>query len=137
MMDRTNLAAVILRFALGAIFLAHGLLVEPRVDGLPAWMPYIITWAETIGGFLLLAGIRVGWVALALLPLMMGAASILAPNGWQFNSPDGGGWEFAVFVAATLGVQALLGPGSLAQAIATPAPDTRPVELPREIRRAA
>lgn len=135
--QRTNLAAVILRFALGVTFLAHGLLADPRSEAFPPWIPYIVGWAQTIGGLLLLAGIRVGWVALALIPLMMGAASMLAPNGWEFNSPDGGGWEFAVFIGATLGVQALLGPGSLAQAMATPAPQRKPAELPHEIRRAA
>ena len=52
-------------------------------------------------------------IALALLPIMIGATLQHIGNGWLF-SVQGGGWEFPVFWIAMLGVQVLLGDGAYA-----------------------
>ncbi|MGZ2745720.1 DoxX family protein [Burkholderia stagnalis] len=119
-----DLAATLLRVALGVLYLAH---VAQKVFvftlpgtaqffasiGLPAWLAYLTTAVELAGGIALLAGFRVRIVALALLPFMLGATAAHLPNGWSFGSPHGG-WEYPAFWAVTLAVQALLGGGAFA-----------------------
>ena len=117
-------AALLLRVANGLGFLAYGLLLKVFVYtpagtaayfesiGYPAVLGYAVIAAEVAGGVMLLAGLWSRWVALALIPVLLGAALEHAPNGWVFSAP-GGGWSYPVFWAATLGVQALLGDGAL------------------------
>ena len=66
-------------------------------------------------------------VALALVPVLLGATWAHAGNGWLFTSPNGG-WEYPAFWTVTLIVQALLGDGAFACAHERPhrcnAPDT-------------
>jgi putative oxidoreductase len=62
---------------------------------------------------LLIAGIKVRAVALAMLPVLLGAAAVHWPNGWVFNA-QGGGWEYPVFLTIASIVQALVGEGSYA-----------------------
>ena len=42
--------------------------------GLPAGLAYVTFWAELVGGALLVAGVGTRWVALALVPILAGAA---------------------------------------------------------------
>ena len=118
-------AATLLRLALGSIALAHGLLkvfvftlpgtVAFFVDhGYPGALAYLVTAAEVAGGLGLLAGVLVRWASLGLVPVFAGAALTVAPNGWLFDSPGGGGWEFPALLALAALVQALLGPGGWA-----------------------
>ena len=127
-----NYAALLLRLALGTMLIAHGLLkvlvfsIPGTVQffssvGFPGWLAYIVIAAELGGGVLMLAGIKTRWVALGLVPIMLGAASVHWGNGWVFSAPHGG-WEYPVFFAATLVVQALLGPGAFALAQRSVAP---------------
>jgi hypothetical protein len=37
---------------------------------------------------------------LLLLPVLLGALMVHAPNGWVFNAPNGG-WEYPAFLALT------------------------------------
>ncbi|WP_371158282.1 DoxX family protein [Jannaschia sp. 2305UL9-9] len=128
-------AALILRVAMGVMFIAHGLLkllvFTPAGTagyfvslGLPEWLAYAVIAAELAGGLLLIAGIGVRVVSLALVPILAGA-SVLAHggNGWMFAN-EGGGWEFPVFWGVALVVQAGLGAGVFAvplpKATATP-----------------
>ena len=126
MTDRDNAAyaALLLRLTLGVAFIAHGLLkvlvftVPGTVQffgslGLPPIAAYATIAAELIGGALLILGVYSRWVALALVPILLGAAWAHSGNGWVFSS-QGGGWEFPVFWAVTLLVQALLGDGAYA-----------------------
>jgi putative oxidoreductase len=76
-------------------------------------MAYVVVAAELIGGGLLVLGVYTRWVALALIPILLGAALVHAPNGWVFSAPNGG-WEYPVFLAVACAVQALLGDGALA-----------------------
>ena len=68
---------------------------------------------ELVGGALLLLGVQTRIVALALIPLLLGATWVHAGNGWLFTSPKGG-WEFPAFWTVMLVVQALLGDGAFA-----------------------
>ena len=117
-------AALLLRVSLGAMFIAHGLLkvfvftVPGTVQffgslGLPPVLAYGTIAAEVIGGALLVLGIGTRWVALALIPVLLGATWVHAGNGWLFTAPKGG-WEYPLFLTLAAGVQALLGDGALA-----------------------
>ena len=116
--------ALLLRLSLGAMFVAHGLLkvlvfTLPGTvqffesQGFPGVLAYLVIAAEIGGGMLLLAGIRTRWVALALVPVLLGAATVHIPNGWVFSAP-GGGWEYPVFLAIAAVVQSLIGEGAWA-----------------------
>ncbi len=116
--------ALVLRLALGVMFIAHALLkivvftVPGTVQffqsvGLPGGLAYVTIIAELVAGALLLMGLGTRWVALAMVPLLLGAAWVHVPNGWVFNAP-GGGWEYPVFLAVAAVVQFLLGDGAYA-----------------------
>ena len=119
-----ELGATVLRIALGIMYLAHAALkiftfsMAGTVDffvsvGFPPWTAYAVVSAELAGGLLLIAGWRTREVALGLLPVLLGATAVHAPNGWVFNAP-GGGWEYPVFLIVASVVQALLGAGAYA-----------------------
>jgi putative oxidoreductase len=125
-MSRSDLipyGALLLRLALGALFLAHGLLKllvhKPagtaayfRSLGLPGFVGYLTMAAELGGGTLLILGIATSLVALALVPLILGTIYMVhGSKGWLFTNKDGG-WEFPAFWAVALLVQALLGSGA-------------------------
>lgn len=123
-------AALLLRLTLGAAFLAHGALkvfvftIPGTVQffesiGYPGFLAYLVILAELGGGAALLLGAYVRPVAVALIPVMIGATLQHAGNGWLFSA-QGGGWEFPVFWTMTLAVQALLGAGALAVRLPTP-----------------
>jgi putative oxidoreductase len=110
--------------SLGVMFIAHAMLkllvftLPGTVQffqslGYPGFLAYIVFAAELAGGALLVLGAYTRWVALALIPILLGAALVHAPNGWVFSAPNGG-WEYPVFLALAALVQALLGDGALA-----------------------
>jgi putative oxidoreductase len=118
-------AALILRVSLGLMFIAHSLVLKYFAFtlagtaqffeslGLPAALAYATFWAELVGGVLLVLGIGSRWVALGLVPILLGAAWVHAGNGWVFTAPNGG-WEYPVFLIAASFVQVLLGDGAYA-----------------------
>lgn len=119
-------AALLLRLTLGIVFVAHGLfkvlvlsLAETAAffaaHGFPEWTVYPVFAAEVIGGAALVAGYCTRVVAIALLPVLLGAFTVHWGNGWYFGNQDGG-WEYIAFLLAALIVQAGLGDGSLAMA---------------------
>jgi putative oxidoreductase len=81
--------------------------------GLPAALAYGTVAAELVGGALLILGIGSRWVAVALIPFLLGAAWVHLGNGWLFSAPNGG-WEYPVFLVLAAVVQALLGDGAFA-----------------------
>jgi len=120
----TAYAALVLRLALGTMFIAHALLkyfvfTLPGTAqffasvGFPGVLGYVTFGAELIGGILLVAGVHTRAVAVALIPVLLGATWVHSGNGWLFTSPNGG-WEYPAFWTLTLVVQALLGDGALA-----------------------
>lgn len=118
-------AATLLRLSLGAMFIAHSLVLKHFTFtlagtaqffgslGLPPALAYATFWAELIGGVLLIAGIGSRWVALALIPILLGATWVHVGNGWVFSAPNGG-WEYPVFLIVASVVQSLLGDGRYA-----------------------
>ncbi len=116
--------ATVLRVALGIMYLAHAQLkiftftLAGTADffakvGFPAWMAYPVTFAELAAGVALILGWNARWVALALAPVLIGAAITHWPNGWLHVSA-GGGWEYPVFLIAASIVLALIGNGAWA-----------------------
>ena len=126
-MNNLNLApwgALILRLSLGVMFVAHGLLkvlvftVPGTVQffqsvGLPGALAYFTIVAELVAGAALILGWQTRWVALATVPILLGAASVHWGNGWVFSA-QGGGWEYPVFLAVAALAQFCLGDGALA-----------------------
>ncbi len=114
--------ALLLRVSLGVLALAHGLLkvfvftVPGTVQffqslGYPGLFAYLVIFGEIAGGLALIAGVWTRAVSLLMLPILIGATLAHLGNGWLFSAPKGG-WEFPVFWAVALLVQALLGPGA-------------------------
>ena len=117
-------AALTLRLALGAMFIAHALLkvyvftLPGTVQffeslGLPGILAYVTVAAELVGGAMLVLGIGARWVAALLIPVLLGATWAHAPNGWLFTAPKGG-WEYPAFLSIAAFVQVLLGDGAYA-----------------------
>jgi putative oxidoreductase len=117
-------AALVLRVSLGIMFIAHALLkvfvftLPGTVGffesvGFPGWLAYVTIAAELLGGALLILGIYARWVALALVPILLGALQVHLGNGWVFSA-EGGGWEYPAFLVAASLVLALLGDGAYA-----------------------
>lgn len=124
-------AALILRVSLGVLLVAHGLLkvfvftVPGTVQffetiGYPGVFAYAVILGELGGGLLLILGLYTRWIALALVPILVGATVQHLPNGWMFASA-GGGYEFPVLWTVLLFVQALLGDGAYALKLPVPA----------------
>ena len=116
------LAALLCRWTLGALFIAHlywKFAVLP--GGLDRWWsnfdqngyPWFVPWyslcAELAGALLLIPGIQVRWVCLLALPAMLGAAQFwLVRTGFYFTSA---GCEMPLAWAMLLVLQVLLGDG--------------------------
>ncbi|TVO58076.1 DoxX family protein [Denitromonas halophila] len=133
--NTTELGIALLRVTLGVMFIAHALLkifvfTLPGTAGffesvgLPGALAYVVTPVELLGGIALVAGLKTRWVSLALLPVLIGAASVHAGNGWVFSAPNGG-WEYPVYLAIAALSQALLGGGAFAF------DNLRQIQLPR------
>ena len=116
--------ALLLRVALGLLFLAHGLLkvlvftVPGTVKffasiGYPGFVAYLVILAELGGGAALILGLWTRWIALILFVEMIGVIAFHFPHGWIFTA-KGGGWEYPALWAVALLVLALLGDGAIA-----------------------
>lgn len=115
---------LLLRLGLGAIFVAHawGKIFVFGLDGtasffaahgLPSWAALPVILIELLGGVGLMLGVATRIVALALVPVMLGALVPHIGNGWMFTNP-GGGWEYVAFLIVALLAQASLGSGAYA-----------------------
>src|SRR3954471_5347301 len=124
--------AFVLRAALGVMFVAHAYLklavfTVPGFEGFlgKVGVPTILAWpiimAEFVGGVAILTGFYSRIVSIVLLPILLGALSVHAPNGWVFNAPNGG-WEYPAFLAVVALAHALIGDGAFA-AKSVPVPD--------------
>ncbi len=114
----------LLRITLGIAAIAHGLLkvlvfTLPGTAGffeslgLPGFLAYVTAFVEIVGGLALIAGFQTRLVSLAMVPILLGAMWAHSGNGWVFSN-QGGGWEYPLFWAVVLVVQAMLGSGALA-----------------------
>ncbi len=116
--------AFVLRAALGVMYLTHGLLkyvvftLPGTVGffesiGLPGPLAYLTVAAELVGGVLLILGVWTRYVAIALMPILLGAIWVHGGNGWVFSNANGG-WEYPLFLLVASAAQALLGDGAFA-----------------------
>ncbi len=116
---------MLLRVALGIMFLAHSVVLKLIVFtlpgtaqffssiGLPGALAYVVFAMEAVGGVMLILGIQARWVALALTPILLGATWVHIGNGWVFTSQNGG-WEYPLYLVVLSVSQFLLGDGSYA-----------------------
>lgn len=113
-----------LRIALGLMFIAHAYLKIAIFSpagfagylgslGLPGFLAWPIILVELAGGLAILLGFYGRFVSLALLPVLLGALVVHAPNGWVFTAANGG-WEYPAFLALTALAHGLIGDGALA-----------------------
>lgn len=119
-----ELGAMLLRVALGSMWIAHALL-KLLVFTLPGTaqffasvgylgaLAYPVFALELLGGIAIVAGVYARQVALLLVPVMLAAAKVHLPNGWVFSAP-GGGWEYPVFLTVASVALWLLGDGAFA-----------------------
>jgi len=116
--------ATLLRVSLGIMWVAHASLkwfvftlpgTARYFDsiGITGFLAYPVFAAELIGGLALAFGIYARQASIALLPIMVVAASVHWTNGWVHTSP-GGGWEYPVFLIAVSLAVWLLGDGAFA-----------------------
>lgn len=114
----------LLRITLGIAAIAHGLLkvfvftLPGTVGffeslGLPGFLAYITAFVEIVGGLALIVGFQTRLISLAMVPILLGAMWAHSGNGWVFSN-QGGGWEYPLFWAVVLVVQAMLGSGAFA-----------------------
>lgn len=119
----SDYAALILRVALGTMFIAHALLkivvFTPAGTvgffaslGVPGWFAYPVMGAELIGGLMLIAGIQTRIIALALVPVLIGTIVLVhGENGWLYTN-ENGGWEYSAFLIMASIALSLLGDGA-------------------------
>ena len=117
--------ALVLRVALGILFLAHAglklFVFTPAGTGqffaslgLPPALGYLTIAVELAGGVALILGVWTRTVSLALIPILLGAIVMVhGKAGFFFMNPNGG-WEFIAFWIAALVTQALIGEGAFA-----------------------
>ena len=117
-------AALLLRLALGIMFLAHGLtkvlVFTPAGTakffasiGFPAWLAYPVIGFELLAAVMLILGVYSRWVAAVAAIELFVASTVHFGNGWMFTSPNGG-WEYPIFLTVTAVALALLGDGAYA-----------------------
>lgn len=116
-------AILVLRVALGILFLAHaGLKIFVFTPagtaqffgslGLPPALAYLTIAVELAGGAALIAGFFARIAAVALIPVLLGAIlTVHAAAGFFFTNPNGG-WEFPALWIVGLVAVALAGDGA-------------------------
>jgi putative oxidoreductase len=113
--------ALVLRMALGTMWITHALLkllvftlpgAATFFDsvGIPGVLVYPVVVAELLGGIAILLGFYGRQVSLLLVPVLAVAAWVHGPNGWVFTA-TGGGWEYPAFLLATSIAHWMLGDG--------------------------
>lgn len=123
--QRVALATALLRISLGVMFLAHSVVLKLftftlagtagyfESIGLPGVLAYVVFWMEAIGGVLLVLGIGTRRVAIALIPILLGALWVHVSNGWVFSVTNGG-WEYPLYLIVLAIAQIMLGDGAFA-----------------------
>lgn len=118
-------AALILRLSLGILFLAHAglkfFVFTPAGTasffnslGLPGWLAYVTILWEVVGALALILGILPRLVAIAMIPVLIGAIiTVHGPAGFFFTN-ENGGWEYLAFWIVGLIALALIGDGAYA-----------------------
>lgn len=116
-----NVALLLLRFALGGVFLFHGVQKLMGMDGtimffgtigFAAWVAWLVAISETAVGIMMILGIFTNvaaWVIIAI--LLVAIFKVHLANGfWVMNS----GYEYQLFMILTALAVAHLGHGEYA-----------------------
>jgi putative oxidoreductase len=110
-------APLLLRAALAAVFIYHGLdKVSPDKGYGTSWHPdlpmalqVLVAWGELLGGVAVALGILTRYAAIGLIIIMIGA--IVTVHGKHgFSGP--GGYEYNFVIILVAGALALSGPGT-------------------------
>ena len=117
---------ILLRVGLGVMYLAHSIVLKLLAFGLagtagyfesialPGWLASGTFAAEAVCGAMLVLGSYARWVAVALIPALLGAIIWAhGGNGWVFNAPNGG-WEYPLYLLVLSVAQFLFGEGRYA-----------------------
>jgi putative oxidoreductase len=115
---------LLLRASLGLMLISHGFLKIFAIgipftmrffesQGYAGYLVYPVLLAEMGGGLLLVLGVHTRWIALLLMPTLIGAAKVHLGNGYPFSSLHGG-WEFPVYLILTDAVLIFTGGGAWA-----------------------
>lgn len=123
-LNPTQLGITLLRTSLGTMWIAHALLkwfvftLAGTAQffasvGFPGFLAYPVFVAELLGGLALILGVYPRQTALALVPILAGAAWVHLPNGWVHTSP-GGGWEYPLLLTVASVALWLMGDGAFA-----------------------
>jgi putative oxidoreductase len=121
-LDRLQpLGLLVLRIVLGVIFVGHG---YHKVNGhmqefaghvasmhIPAWLGYVATFTEFLGGILIMLGLFTRFVAVGLLIDMIVA---IAKVHWPHGLIGTGGYEFPLSLAAIAFSLIFFGAGPIA-----------------------
>lgn len=95
-----DMGILFLRIALGVVFINAGWLKIGSIDatvagfatmGIPAFLAYIVTYAELLGGIAFILGVFVRYVGVVLAVIMLVANGILFQNGFSLAN---GGFEY-------------------------------------------
>lgn len=107
MLNRNEIGALLLRIALGIVFLAHGSAkfqggIENIVGwfasiGLPGWFAYVVATIELVGGIALILGIGTRIVSALVGLIMVGA--IFKVN-FSLGFIDGFAYDFVLLILA-------------------------------------
>jgi putative oxidoreductase len=127
-------AALMIRLVLGTLYLCHPFLMWAIFGlehaahyfaslALPPATAYAMAAAELLGGAMLLLGLYTRQVAIALLPIAIGAAVV------HFGTDLGAGLSYGAYLACCLAGQALLASGVFAPQPDAGHPDWQP-DLP-------
>jgi len=82
--------------------------------GLPGFFAYLIMTAELAAGISLILGIFARWIALAMIPELIGTIVLVhGDKGWLFSNA-GGGWEYPLFLIMVSLAIGLMGDGAYA-----------------------
>lgn len=111
---------LVLRVAIGAVFIAHGVMKfgswQQPVAGMNIVM-MILSVAEPLGGIALVLGVLTQWASLGLSVIMIGAIYLKQFSwGGSFAGTSGPAWEFDAVLLASLLVLLCYGPGRLSLA---------------------
>jgi uncharacterized membrane protein YphA (DoxX/SURF4 family) len=115
-----NLGLLLLRVAVGTVFLVHGIAKLTNMEGTIAFfsslglgttMAWVVALIETVGGAMLILGLWTLIPSLLLVAVMIGA---MTTAKWGKPFMGGGGYEFDFTLLMTLLAIAALGAGKYA-----------------------
>jgi putative oxidoreductase len=127
---KNTLAPLLLRLALAAIFIFHGLnlvggegnewgaacmnkmAAEKGIEPPPAPAQMAVAWGQLIGGIALAIGLLTRLAALGIIVIMAGAIALVhLPNGFDITK---GGYEYNMLIIVACVILVLGGPGIVA-----------------------